>query len=187
MSSSVKQVLEDRIDALNDDISWIESDIKRSADFLARGEERLAEVVADRDAVQSFLDEHFPKDVVLEQLQKTREVLAERGRIKKKFIDEESCEVCLLGAIGVAVLGEEFEASPAFYPFYDPRNFHKGDASLNPGAAYEAALAISAELPAAYQITSPYQLYEFNDAPATTDEDVFDLIDRAIETRKAAA
>ncbi|WP_078323643.1 DUF6197 family protein [Mycobacteroides salmoniphilum] len=188
MSNKVKELIEIRVDALNDTIEWVESDLKYIRGNLEASENRIADATAERDELQAYVDEHFPTDVVLEQLQKTREVLAARGRTTRRFIDSDTCEVCLLGAAGIAVLGDEFVKYPSFYPFYDGADFDPEDQVYNPGAAREVARAINAELPAERQRSLVSSgLYEFNDAPTTTDEDVFDLIDRAIETRKAAA
>lgn len=189
MNSSVKEVLEDRIVALNDDISWIEADIKRSASFVESGEKRLAGVVAERNEIRDFLDETFPEptDLILEQLKKTREVLEERGRTTNTFINE-NCEVCVLGAVGVAVLGEVFESDPSFYPFYSGEPKDEFEQQRRRGAASEVVQAIAGELQIPWPRTPDYgDLYIFNDRAETTDEEVFDLIDRAIETRKAAA
>lgn len=188
MTSKVKDILEKRLEFLDYDIRWYEGILKEQQDNLTGTVQKLDDYRAEREEIQAIIERNFPKDAVLEQLQKTREVLAERGRTKKKFIDSETCEVCLLGAIGIAAIGDEFEKHPSYYPFYNPEGYGSAYAKYSPGAARGAALAMSAELPLGWQgMSAATGLYEFNDAPDTTDEDVFDLIDRAIETRKAAA
>lgn len=188
MSSKVKDVLEKRVEFLDADIRWYERVLEEQQEDLTETAQKLDGYRAEREVIQAHIEDNFPTDVVLEQLQKTREVLEERGRTKKKFIDSETCEVCLLGAAGIAAIGDEFEKHPSYYPFYNPEGYGTAYAEYSPGAALGVALAMNAELPFNWRRTSAATgLYEFNDHPSTTDEDVFDLIDRAIETRKAAA
>lgn len=186
MSNKVKEILEKRIEFLDNDISWYERALKDQQCYLAETVQKLDGQRTERDEIQSYIEANFPKDVVLEQLQKTREVLAERGRTRQTLINRNTCEVCLLGAVGIAVLGEAFEQAPTHLPFRAGQPETLQELKHRRGEASEVANALAAELGLAYEATYP-DLYRFNDREITTDEDVFDLIDRAIETRKAAA
>lgn len=186
MSSKVKGILEKRIEFLDYDISWYEGILNGQQEKLTETVQKLDDYRAEREEIQAHIEENFPKDVVLEQLQKAREELAERGRTTRELINKDTCEVCLLGAVGIAVLGAEFEQEPTHVPFWPGEPQNARESEYHRGAAYEVAQALAAELGLPYE-AGYSDLYLFNDALDTTDEDVFDLIDRAIEARKEAA
>lgn len=117
---------------------------------------------------------------VLEQLKKTREILATRGRTTGELIDRETCKVCLLGAIGLAVLGDEFEEDPDYRYFAHPDRDWDGEPDRT-GAAIEVVDALLKERPRGGWDDSYTDLYLFNDTEAQNDEEVFALIDRAIQ------
>lgn len=114
---------------------------------------------------------------VIEGLKKTREVLETRGRIVGHLVGND-CRVCLLGAIGVAVLGDSYADSPT-YAVFD---------KTQPGfdaEAYAVVESLFPHLPDKYQYEYVAQNYDdvvsFNDNDAEfDDEKVFNLIDRAI-------
>lgn len=186
MSSKVKEILKERIESLGYDISWYERILSEQQAAVTGIARQLDDYRAEREEIQAYIEENFPKDVILEQLQRAREELAERGRTTRELINKDTCEVCLLGAVGIAVLGAEFEQDPTHVPFWPGEPQNARESEYHRGAAYEVARALAAELGLPYEAGYP-DLYLFNDALDTTDEDVFDLIDRAIEARKEAA
>lgn len=103
---------------------------------------------------------------VLAGLKKTREILEKRGRTSGDLIDRGTCRVCLLGAIGLAVLGDEFEDYP------DYAHFHSGGAA---SPVVDELLKYVSKHWGSYE-----DIYRFNDVTASTDDDVFALIDQAI-------
>ncbi|OHT67809.1 hypothetical protein [Mycobacteroides chelonae] len=114
---------------------------------------------------------------VLDQLKKTREVLETRGRTIGTLVRSD-CRVCLLGAIGVAVLGESYADKPTYAVF------DKTVEGFNE-EAYAVVESLFPYLPDSYQYEYVAQNYDdvvaFNDTDAEfDDEKVFNLIDRAI-------
>lgn len=119
---------------------------------------------------------------LLKQLEDTRDVLVTRGRGTGRLFYRDSCLVCLLGAVTLAVLGEGAEDAPEAELY---RRFEDRDPRLQP-----IVDALVAELPdysrpdpgASYPFNS---LWKFNDGVDIHDDGpVFDLINKAIHTEK---
>ncbi|WP_100460539.1 DUF6197 family protein [Mycobacteroides abscessus] len=186
MSSKVKEILEERIESLDYDISWYERVLSEQQDAVTDTAKQLDDYRAEREEIQAHIEENFPKDVVLEQLQKTREVLEERGRGTGALISAMTGKVCLLGAVGVAVAGEDFRSEYAG-DGYEVFKSGKPAFDVVAGLAEQiVALKKDPRIPPVISATPAETVYRFNDRGAT-DEDVFEVIDRAIEARKAAA
>lgn len=118
---------------------------------------------------------------LLADLYTTRNILADRGRCRGKLEDHEG-KVCLEGAIAHAV-GPSLMArlagggkTPSFT-----------NLELTPRAK-RLMEALEKELPSgATQGFEPiYSLYMFNDAYDTSDQDIFDLIQRTINANGGA-
>lgn len=186
MSSKVKGILEKRIEFLDYDISWYEGVLNGQQEKLTETVQKLDDYRAEREEIQAHIEENFPKDVVLEQLQKAREVLAERGRGVGALISPITGKVCLLGAVGIAVAGEDFRSEYAGDGYEVFRSGKPGFDVVAGLAEQIVALKKSPRIPPVISATPAETVYRFNDRGAT-DEDVFEVIDRAIEARKAAA
>lgn len=133
---------------------------------------------------------------VLDGLKATRKALEDRGRTSWVLVDDDGC-LCLLGALGVGVIGDEY-AIPSQVD-YSPFG-RKGEASAH-------VRELLRDLPDEWLATltdedfGPYsveelredmlsdhdydQLCEFNDAH--DDEYVFGLLDRTIARLEAGA
>lgn len=186
MSSKVKGILEKRIEFLDYDISWYEGVLNDQQEKLTETVQKLDDYRAEREEIQAHIEENFPKDVVLEQLQKTREVLEERGRGVGALISPITGKVCLLGAVGIAVAGEDFRSEYAG-DGYGVFTSGKPGFDVVAGLAEQiVALKKNPRIPPVISATPAETVYRFNDRGAT-DEDVFEVIDRAIEARKVAA
>lgn len=119
---------------------------------------------------------------LLKQLEDTRDVLVTRGRGRGRLFYRGSCEVCLLGAVTLAVFGEEAEDAPEPKLY---RLFEDKDHRLQP-----VVDALVAELPEENRpvpgTNYPFNsLWKFNDGVDIRDDGpVFDLINKAIHTEK---
>lgn len=186
MSSKVEEILEKRIEFLDYDISWYEGVLNGQQEKLTETVQKLDDYRAEREEIQAHIEENFPKDVVLEQLQKTREVLEERGRGTGALISAMTGKVCLLGAVGIAVAGEDFRSEYAGDGY---EVFRSGKPGFDVVAGLADQIVALNRDPWTLPVvsTTPAEtVYRFNDRGAT-DEEVFEVIDRAIETRKAVA
>ncbi|OBJ40266.1 hypothetical protein A5630_25280 [Mycolicibacterium mucogenicum] len=124
---------------------------------------------------------------IIENLKRTKEVLKERGRTTGKLVDPETGCACLLGGIGIAVVGDAFlESADAegwiddYSPFYPN------------GAARAEVLALLdvmtddelRHLGYSRYDTNDCTVFRYNDNYAAGgelgDEKVFGLIDRAV-------
>lgn len=186
MTVKVKELIDTRVAELNDTIEWFESDLKCINVNLEATQNRIAEARSEREELQAYADKHFTKDVVLEQLQKTREVLEERGRGTGALISAMTGKVCLLGAVGIAVAGEDFRSGYAGDGYGVFTSGEPGFDVVAGLAEQIVALKKNPRIPPVISATPAETVYRFNDRGAT-DEDVFEVIDRAIEARKAAA
>lgn len=124
-----------------------------------------------------------------DQLVRTKEELVTRGRTTSVLVDEETGCCCLLGAVGLAVLGEETWRQKT------KDKYGNTDLSYDPfwdgvGEASAVVAALTEQLPDEFlvevygradDLRLDYgSVYSFNDSFAD-DEQVFELIDRAIE------
>lgn len=103
---------------------------------------------------------------------KTKKILKQRGRTHVSLLNDQGC-VCLLGAVGLAAGVPESDLRAGLYAEFG-RN----------GVAAPLVSALIDELGEDY-LYGPYDsgyedLYSFNDS-TDDDDEVFDLIDRAIE------
>ncbi|AGT11923.1 hypothetical protein O156_gp54 [Mycobacterium phage LittleCherry] len=123
---------------------------------------------------------------IAEIVEKAHDEMAARGRTTGNLIDPETCEVCLLGAVGVAGIGEEELKKTLYEEFYYGGKLHPVVKELVKDLPDSA-------LQAMYGSTAPLRsdlfyddLYHFNDTHATT-EQVLDLFKTTAKRLKEAA
>ncbi|AEJ93566.1 hypothetical protein SEA_JABIRU_40 [Mycobacterium phage Jabiru] len=124
---------------------------------------------------------------IAEIIEKAHDEMVARGRTTGDLIDTETCKVCLLGAVGVAGIGEE-ELKRTLY-----------DEFRNGGKLHPVVKEIVKDLPdsavrAMYGVYAPYRselsysdLYDFNDNYAPSDAAVLDLFKTTAKRLKEAA
>lgn len=126
---------------------------------------------------------------IIENLTKAKEYLQENGRTVGTLYDPSTKCACLLGGVGIAVLGDDFkevDEDGDSLANYDP--FYRG------GPAYEEVVALAKVANAIrgkIDDLPDLDVWRFNDNHAGRGEDgdkkVFDLIDRTIESLRSAA
>jgi hypothetical protein len=101
---------------------------------------------------------------VFEHLKLTKEILLERGRCGGELVEQDG-KCCLLGAVGLAVFGDDWD--PAY------TDLEKFDAA-------RVISALSAFVPNMYTEDLIERLWRFNDRNKS-DDVVFAVLDKAIE------
>lgn len=122
---------------------------------------------------------------VKENLVKAREVLIERGLAKRTFVDGKGC-VCALGAVAVAVLGEEAAERDEYgdlhieFDLFANPEYWGNDELERPeqyGKAFPEVAALSRVLSA--PVADFTYVYQASDNAASVEE-VVSIFDRAI-------
>ncbi|QGJ92213.1 hypothetical protein SEA_MARYSWELL_38 [Mycobacterium phage MarysWell] len=125
---------------------------------------------------------------IVEVIEKARAEMVQRGRTTGQLVDSD-CQVCLLGAVGIAVLGGADELLK--------RTFKEGYELFYLGEVAPVVDELVKDLPRSF-VANIYEtaippddlsyadLYEFNDSYATTD-DVLELFDRTVSRLKESA
>ncbi|QBP29043.1 hypothetical protein KIP49_gp49 [Mycobacterium phage Scorpia] len=121
---------------------------------------------------------------IAEIIEKAHDVMVERGRTTGELIDPDTCKVCLLGAIGVAGIGEEELKKTHYDEFY-------AGGKLRPVVKELVKDLPDAKLQAMSwgrlrEYLDHTDLYDFNDNYADT-WDVLDLFKRTANRLKDAA
>jgi hypothetical protein len=109
---------------------------------------------------------------LIDDLKASRAELERRGWAKSKLVREDG-SVCMLGAIGCALLGEAETLSGRYARL-------AGDER-----AYAVIQALAANMPEARWLIQPdrpgvEQVYTTNDNPDTTLEDIYNFFDKAL-------
>ncbi|ALH46889.1 hypothetical protein AVU87_gp56 [Mycobacterium phage Theia] len=123
---------------------------------------------------------------IAEIVEKAHDEMVARGRTTGNLIDPETCEVCLLGAVGVAGIGEEKLKKTLYEEFYYGGKLHPVVKELVKDLP-DSALQEMYGSPAPLRSHLFYDdLYCFNDTYATT-EQVLDLFKTTAKRLKEAA
>ncbi|QGJ97089.1 hypothetical protein SEA_PETTERN_43 [Mycobacterium phage PetterN] len=121
---------------------------------------------------------------ISEIIEKAHDVMVERGRTTGQLIDPDTCKVCLLGAIGVAGIGEEELKKTHYDEFYVGGKLRPVVKELVKDLPDAKLQAMS--LGSLREYLDHTDLYDFNDNYADTG-DVLDLFKRTANRLKDAA
>lgn len=119
---------------------------------------------------------------VVQTLETAKNLLIEKGRIVADLINDAGC-MCALGAIGVAAVGEEKLRERRYYLFEEIYPKYQSPEAIAAGRAVVEELR-GTDFHSDADEDLIRVIWSYNDAEGRTDQEVLDLLDRAISTQK---